>query len=273
MRSQGEANARRITDLEAQNRVLSEQLANARVAPPRDNGRRTTAPLTDEERESLEPATLRALDSFDEVMRQYVDTAVGDVRRETAQTATDIRSTEQQRAKSAFLRELTRLSPHWRTYNTDPGFEAWLQQPFTELEPERLMVDLFDQNVEENNADAVARYFNAYIKEVEDYNGSAGGAGADGGQPPAEAFSDVMPDTAGRGARSVDIDADPARKPIFSDVGIGKFYDDVRRGKFKGREAHVQRMEQEILTARREGRITRGNPRPGARPRRPMHAM
>ena len=45
-------------------------------------------------------------------------------------------------------------------------------------------------------------------------------------------------------------------KPSYSTADIAAFYDDIRKGKFKGRDDERAKIERDIFAAQAEGRIT-----------------
>lgn len=42
---------------------------------------------------------------------------------------------------------------------------------------------------------------------------------------------------------------------VYTRVDVAKFFDDVRKGVYKGREQERDRIERDIFAAQREGRI------------------
>ena len=74
------------------------------------------------------------------------------------------------------------------------------------------------------------------------------GQGNGSGKIPLETFA-----APGR-ARSVPQQLPPER-PVYTQASIAQFSDDKRNGKFRGREAEMNAIEQDIYRAQHEGRI------------------
>jgi len=47
----------------------------------------------------------------------------------------------------------------------------------------------------------------------------------------------------------------PPEKPIYTQAQIAQFFDDQRKGKYRGREADAAAYERDIYQAQHEGRI------------------
>ena len=56
--------------------------------------------------------------------------------------------------------------------------------------------------------------------------------------------------------RSAGAAAPTGSKPSYTTADIAAFYDDIRKGKFKGREDERAKIERDIFAAQAEGRIT-----------------
>jgi hypothetical protein len=144
-----------------------------------------------------------------------------------------IENTVVQDAAQRFLQELTVLYPEWKTVNVDPKFHAFLEQEddVTGLTRQQLL-----QAAEQaRSAKRVATIFNAF-KETKERN-----------RP-----KDNISPSAYSGRTSSD------GKRIFTVSEIKRFWDDVVRNRYAGRDDEVKRIEAEINQANIEGRIRQG---------------
>lgn len=123
------------------------------------------------------------------------------------------------------------------TVNNDPGFIAWL----SEIDPASGFTrqQLLDDATKKLDAARTVYFFTTYTASHP--NGGAA-------QPPAEA---IQP-PAGGGA------PDPTKTPagkIWTRADISKFYDDVRRGVYRGKAAEQRGIEAEIAAAQAQGLV------------------
>ena len=138
-----------------------------------------------------------------------------------------------------FLSGLELVVPDFKTINASQGFLQWLGQMDSSGKTRQA---LLDEHHDALNVRKVANIF-------QQYKGSQGsaqdrqneldsmlqpGKGKGGGQPP---------------------DNQNKNEKFFTQNEISKFYDQVRRGEFKGREAERDRLEVDITTAIAAGRI------------------
>lgn len=155
---------------------------------------------------------------------------------------TQMQSTEQQ-----FWSELGRLVPDWREVNADASFHSWLLEvdPLAGV-PRQTFLDNAQRSYD---AGRVAQFFNAW----------KGGAGSRVAQPNTHASDSQLEKQVspgrGRGGGSAPSGGQPK---TYSVQDIEKFYADVRRGQFKGKDEERARIERDIFAAQREGRIANG---------------
>lgn len=144
-------------------------------------------------------------------------------------------------AEQHFIARLTQLVPDWESMNVDPGFLAWL-----ELKDEvygRPRQFALNEAANQFDAERCAAIFNAYKRLVAP-------APAPATPAPSALETQIAP--------SPGVGAPPpvqTRKPTFTQKQVTDFYNDVARGKYRGREADVQAIEAEINAAVREGRV------------------
>ncbi len=157
----------------------------------------------------------------------------------------DVTSTSQKVQVSAaqmVMNTLDRAVPTWREINVSAGFLKWLGQidPMTRETRQSAL----DRATAANDADWIATFFTAY----ESTKAPA--------PAPAEQNKDlaalVSPDTVAAAAP-----APAAESPFITSAQVQSFYDDLRRGKYAGKEAEAKRIADAIDLAGAQGRITR----------------
>lgn len=157
-------------------------------------------------------------------------------------------------AQNSFYEDLDRSVPDWRELNTNAEFLDWLNTRDAYSGVSRM--ELLNTAVNEKSAARAAAFFEGYKREQTTVSPQ--------GQQPAAPSPAVTP---GNGRVPLESLAAPGRakpggagtpqeKPVYTRAQITKFFDDVRRGHFRGREAEMQRTEQDIFAATAEGRIT-----------------
>lgn len=156
-------------------------------------------------------------------MRKLIEQVSG-VTQHTAQTAEEM-----------FFDKLAKLVPDWERINADKAFLAWLAEvdPVYGVPRQKAL----EQAQKTLSADRAASVFLAF----------AGPRQAAPKPDPLE--KQVSPKGAGS--------APPpsGEKPVIKQAQITQFYDEVRRGQYRGREAEAARIEQLINTALAEGRV------------------
>ena len=151
---------------------------------------------------------------------------------------------------------LTAAVPQWREINKSPEFISWLQQP--DMYSGRRRHDLIKEAFSRHEASRVVSFFRGFMTEAvglpqnpQAKDPSAPplpGNGNGSGKPSLADFA-----APGR-ARSAPQQL-PPDKPIYTSALIAKFMDDKRTGKYRGREAQADAIEQDIFQAQHEGRI------------------
>ena len=146
-------------------------------------------------------------------------------------------------AEEVFFERLTAAVPDWEALNSDNEFLLWL----TEVDPVYGMPrqNALDAAHHELNATRTANVFLAF---------KAGKTPVAAPAPAPTAASklekQVSPNTASVSAPA------PAQKPKWSQAQIVAFYDDVAKGRFRGREAEAAQIEVSLNQALAEGRVT-----------------
>lgn len=136
-----------------------------------------------------------------------------------------------------FFDALTNAVPDWETINNDQEFVAWLRtmDPYSGI-PRQVMLNDARQQLDARRAIA---FFSSW-KEAKK------GARPKTPTPPANRVqpSGNRPSSGGT----------PAARTYTRD-DIKRFYEDVRRGKYRGREAERLSIDKDIVAAQAEGRI------------------
>jgi hypothetical protein len=139
-------------------------------------------------------------------------------------------------AEQSFFDKLGKLMPEWEAINADPRFLAWLADvdPVYGL-PRQAALRRAQDSL---NADHAAAVFKAFK-----------GPEQPKPQAPDPLEQQVSPKSSGAEAPQ------PVNSQIISAAQITKFYDEVRKGEWRGREQEAQRIEGLINAALAEGRV------------------
>lgn len=141
-------------------------------------------------------------------------------------------------AEQQFFESLTRRVPDWRTVNADQRFLQWLGEADGVYGVPRQVA--LDNAVGRANVEHAAAIFEAFKKTVTP------------APAPANALNEqVQPARSGSAAPAVEA---PQAQTVSS-ADITKFYNDVRRGVYRGREAELEQIEAQINMAIAEGRV------------------
>lgn len=151
-------------------------------------------------------------------------------------------SSEQQ-----FWQTLTSRVPNWREVNDNPDFQSWLleRDPLTGLSRQTYLEDA----QQALDAGRVVNFFTTWMQQ----NGVEATAQTSGAQK-RSAGSELEKQVAPGRSRNSGTPSSKKGK-LWSPDDISKFFDDVRKGKYKGREQERDRIERDIFAAQREGRI------------------
>jgi len=153
---------------------------------------------------------------------------------------------QQMSAEQAFWADLTAVVPNFRDINGKVEFQSWLLEadPLTGITRQTYL----DAAQRELDARRVANFFSTWLESA----GQAAVAQSTGNTPSSELEKQVSP---GR-SRSTGTPATTNQGKTYSPSDIQKFFNDVRSGKYKGREQDRSRIERDIFAAQRENRIT-----------------
>ncbi len=151
----------------------------------------------------------------------------------------------QQKATSeqAFWADLSSKVPSWQDINNNPDFQSWLLaiDPLTGISRQTYLEDA----QKSLDSGRVAQFFSAWEKEF--------GVPEAAHEPRSTANSQLEKQvTPGRGRSSKPMVQEGQK---YSPSDITKFFEDVRKGRYKGREDERGRIERDIFAAQAEGRI------------------
>lgn len=187
-------------------------------------------------REELVPVASR-LAQIESMLQQMQATVVPQVNA--------VSQRQQVSAEQQFWSELTMYVPNWRDVNDNDGFQNWL------LEVDPLTGSNRQTYLEHAQRDLDANRVSAFFLTWLETSGQAPVAQSAPNPASAELEKQVAP------GRSRGTGSTSSKQPkTYSPDDIKSFFNDVRMGKYKGREQERDRIERDIFTAQREGRIT-----------------
>jgi hypothetical protein len=169
---------------------------------------------------------------------------LGDVTGRVVPQVQDIATRQYHSAEQNFWGILSQLVPNWREINDDPNFQGWLLEidPLTGSSRQAFL----ERAQQSLDAHRVAQFFMQW---------TGGGvpqpaprSGGNGSSPSALEMQ-VAP---GRSRSSVPT---ARNQKTYTTADIANFYDEVRRGVYKGRVEEKDRLERDIFSAQQEGRI------------------
>jgi hypothetical protein len=180
------------------------------------------------------------------------DQEVAELRRSLAQLQNNVvpkvESVVQRQALNAeqmFWTELSAEVPDWREINANQNFHSWL----LEVDPLSGMTRQTYLDNAQNQLDA--RRVGGFFRTWQSLNGNSV-AQQTRNVAATQLEKQIAP---GRGRTAAGTTTGNAAKP-YTRTDVAKFFDDVRKGLYKGREQERDRIERDIFAAQREGRIT-----------------
>lgn len=186
-------------------------------------------------REELNPVAQR-LGQIEQMLRQMQANVVPQVQ--------NLAHRQQMSSEQAFWADLTAVVPNFREINGNEAFQSWLLEadPLTGITRQTYL----DAAQRELDARRVANFFRTWLE----ITGQATVAQSTGRASTSELEKQVAP---GRTKSTGTPQSNKAK--TYSPQDIQKFFDDVRAGKYKGREQERDRTERDIFAAQRENRI------------------
>ena len=157
------------------------------------------------------------------------------------QLANQVGSTQEQ----LFWSKLSSIVPNWQEINENADFQTWL----LETDP------LSGQPRQAHLEDAQQRYDVERIANIFSTWSGLNGAGS-AQQVKSTNQAELQQQVAPKKSRSAGAAPSSNKAPSYTAADIAAFYDDIRKGKFKGRDDERAKIERDIFAAQAEGRIT-----------------
>jgi hypothetical protein len=162
-------------------------------------------------------------------------------------------------AQEKMYQQLKQEVPHWSQINEHPEFHRWLNMP--DPMSGQIRQNLLSEAYGRNEASRVAHVFKAFLADQAPYvpqngQGQAPGNGAGYIPAPTPQFDLAQYAAPGR-AKPGQTQVGSPEKPIINAAEIKQFYSDSANGKYAGREADYNAIQQQIMDAMRENRIRR----------------
>ena len=158
-------------------------------------------------------------------------------------------------ARGKLYGTLTQAVPDWKQVNQSPDFLGWLAQPdvYSGVARKSMLTRAFEQN----DTNRVIQFFKGFLTENAALQPAANTeetGEAPRRKPPVSLESLASPGLGASGG--ADNISETGR--MWKESEIGTFYEDARKGKFKGREQDYKAIEQQIQAALSQGNILVG---------------
>lgn len=147
--------------------------------------------------------------------------------------------------------------PNWRIVNQSPQFLAWLKlpEPYSGAIRHGLLTEAFNSG----DAARVLRFFQGFLQD-EAATGSATAPGTAPGAPQTAAQRQAAVTLGslaapGRARTTPDDQSAQSQKTLITHADIAKFYADVRKGVYRGRDTEKDALERQIFAAQADGRV------------------
>lgn len=148
-------------------------------------------------------------------------------------------------AEQQFWSGLTEVVPNWRDVNNDPDFQSWLLDvdPFTGVARQTILEDA------QKNLDVrrISKFFSTWLESTGQANAAQN---TQRRAPASELEKQVTPGRPRSGSTP-----SGGKAKVYSPTDIENFFADVRKGKYRGKEAERDRIERDIFSAQKDGRI------------------
>lgn len=148
-------------------------------------------------------------------------------------------------AEQQFWSGLQQAIPNWKEINSNQNFHRWLLEVDPLFGAKRQ--DMLQQAQQNLDLNRVVTFFRTWMNQAGYSGNDKGSKNTQGSQlekqiAPGRSRSGPAPTT--------------SNKRTYTRTDIQSFFDDVRKGKYKGREKERDRIERDIFAAQSDGRIT-----------------
>jgi hypothetical protein len=159
------------------------------------------------------------------------------------QVAQQQRMTQEER----FWGNLQQAVPEWQRINDNQAFKDWLltPDPMTGITRQTYLEDAQQGGDVARVANIFTSWQTQFGKPVNAKQQSA-----------SRSIQNELEKQIAPGRTQASASPNVAEAKQWSTSDIAKFYDDVRKGAFKGRDGEMQALERDIFLAQREGRVT-----------------
>lgn len=171
--------------------------------------------------------------------------ALSDKLDQAASQTEEVRQHQGKDRQNRFFTRLAELVPDYVEVNANQEFLAWLG----DVDPlsGQIRQQFLESAVRADDADRTANLFKEWKKAA----GYTNPEPTPDTSPEQELAEQVQP---GKASASVGHKDTPAQK-IYTQAEVSKFYTDLARGEYRGREQEAQQIDKEIDAAAAEGRI------------------
>jgi hypothetical protein len=151
------------------------------------------------------------------------------------------------------------MAAGWEEVNNSPEFHAWLdeQDPYAGAKRGAMLAQAYGSG----DVTRVAAFFTGFTKEHAAVAPSgqqpqpAGQGTPPGPIPNVSLASLAAPGTGVGGPQSAGTPNESGQQRVYTRSEIATFYEDVRKGAYRGRDADKQAIERDIFNAQKTGRL------------------
>lgn len=181
--------------------------------------------------EAMKKATKKATEIATQPLKQQLD----EERKRRLEQDRALAESSKQEAYNIFLSRISSAVPDWEAINYDPNFAKFMEDPDYDGTPRK---NYFHSAEAQGNAALVIRYMKEFKDSIK-------------GKP--DALSSKVTPVGDLGSAQA-----PQQKAVGEHITrayIDKFYDDVTRGRYRGRQKEADAIEAAIDKAVMEGRV------------------
>lgn len=243
----------RVTQLEELLSTLSNQSQQASRTPaPAPQAPAPARVVTDKDVEEYGESIDVMKRVSTEVLHPFMDrigqleSALQQMQATVVPQVTAVSQRQQVSAEQQFWTDLSTYVPNWQEINGNESFQNWL------LEADPLTGNNRQAYLENAQQSLDAYRVSAFFRTWLESSGQAYVAQTPQSGPTTNELERQVAPGRTRGSAA----PQGSQQRMYSTADIKKFYDDVRTGKYKGRDQDRARTERDIFSAQREGRIT-----------------